>query len=70
MLSRLNYLLDIISELIAHPKRLLPIPGTLLIPRHPPTQFIPWFGWFAESNLLLHVGIIVAIIGILFGWAL
>jgi len=31
MLSRLNYLLDIISEFIAHRKGLLPILGILLI---------------------------------------
>jgi len=70
MLSRLNYLLDIISEFIAHRKGLLPILGILLISGNLVIQFIPWFGWFAESNFLLHAGIIVAIIGILLGWAL
>lgn len=70
MLSRLNYLLDIISEFIAHRKGLLPILGILLISSNLIIQFVPWFGWFADCNLLLHLGIIVAIIGILLGWAL
>jgi len=70
MLTRLNYLLDLLSEFIAHRKGLLPILGILIISGNFVIQFVPWFGWFADSNCLLHIGSIIAIVGILLGWAL
>jgi len=70
MLTRLNHLLDILSEFFARRKGLLPAIGLLLITINFIIQFFPWFGWLADYNLFLHLGIVLAIIGILLAWAL
>jgi hypothetical protein len=70
MLTRFSRLLDRLSEFIAHRKGLLPLIGILLILVNFTIQFIPWFGWFSESNLLLHLGLVISIIGFLLAWAL
>ena len=70
MTQKLNNLLDFLSEFLAHRKGLLPILGILLILVNAVLQFIPASGWLGESDLLLHIGIIVALVGILLGWAL
>jgi hypothetical protein len=70
LLSRLNRFLDVLSNYFAHRKGLLPLLAILLIVANFIAQFIPALGWFAASNLLLHLGIILAIFGILLAWAL
>jgi hypothetical protein len=70
MRLRFNQFLDDASEFFAHRKGLLPVLGILLVFANGVMQFIPSPGWFGESDLLLHLGIIVALVGFLLAWAL
>jgi uncharacterized membrane protein len=70
MLSRLNRLLDVLSDFLAVRKGLLPLLGILLIIVNGILQFIPTIGWLAHTNLLFHIGVILAIIGMMLAWAL
>ncbi len=62
--------LDIASEYLAHRKGLLPIIGILLILVNLVIQFILPGNLLATSNLFLHIGLIVALIGLMLAWAL
>lgn len=66
----ISRLLDKISDFLARRKGLLPFVGILLVFTNAVFQFVPGNGWFVESNLLLHIGVIIAIVGILLAWAL
>jgi hypothetical protein len=68
--EKINQLLDQLSEYLAHRKGLLPLAGLLLVLCNAVLQFIPGAGWLAQTNLLLHLGVILAIMGILLAWAL
>jgi len=70
MSNRFNRLLDFLSEYLAQRKGLLPMLGLVLVLVNAVLQFIPGELWLAETNLLLHVGIILAILGFLLAWAL
>jgi hypothetical protein len=70
MKDRLNSTLDQISEYLAHRKGLLPFLGLLLIILNFLLQFLPISGWIGESNFLLHLGLVIAILGFLIAWAL
>ena len=70
MQNHLNRFLDVLSNFFAHRKGLLPFLAILLITANFIVQFIPVLGWFADSNLLLHLGMILAIFGFLLAWAL
>ncbi len=70
MKKRLNHLLDRLSEYLAHRKGLLPLLGIALVVANLVLQWIPAAGWLAETNLLLHLGTILAVLGILLAWAL
>lgn len=70
MNTKLNRFLDVISDYFARRKGLLPAIGILLVLVNYVLQFMPWFGWFSESDLLLHLGIVLAILGFLLAWAL
>jgi len=65
----MSKLLDWPSEFLAHRKGLLPLIGILLIAANLLVQFI-FPGWLASTNLLLHIGLIVAIFGLMLAWAL
>jgi hypothetical protein len=69
MIRRLNQLLDKLSEYLSRRKGLLPLLGIFLIAINFVIQFFS-VGWLSESNLLLHLGAILAIFGIVLGWAL
>ncbi len=69
MLENLSHLLDKVSSFLAHRKGLLPLVGLVLILFNFILQFIG-NGWMVESNLLLHLGLILAIIGFMLAWAL
>lgn len=63
--------LDHMSEYFAHRKGLLPLIGLVLILVNLILQFIfPADFWFISSNLFLHIGLIVAIFGLMLAWAL
>jgi len=69
MLRALSKLIDRLSESLALRKGLLPLIGLVLICLNFIVQFLP-LGWFSSSNLLLHLGLIVAILGLMLAWAL
>ena len=66
----MSKLLDHISEFLAHRKGLLPIIGLFLILINLLIQFIVPGSFLATSNLSLHIGLIVAIFGLMLSWAL
>lgn len=70
MKDRFNITLDQISEYLAHRKGLLPFLGLMLIILNFLLQFLPITGWIGESNFLLHIGLVIAILGFLIAWAL
>lgn len=69
MLDRINRLIDDLSEFMAHRKGLLPLVGLLMVVISLIFQFFPG-NWLGETDILLHLGVIVAIIGFLLAWAL
>ncbi len=66
----MSKLLDRISEFLAHRKGLLPFIGLFLILINLIIQFIFRGSLLAESNLLLHIGLLIAIFGLMLSWAL
>ena len=62
--------LDRMSEFLAHRKGLLPIIGIVLILINLIVQFILPGNLLATSNLFMHVGLIIAILGLMLAWAL
>ena len=66
----MSKLLDHISEFLAHRKGLLPIIGITLILINLLLQFILPGNFLATSNLFLHVGLVIAIFGLMLTWAL
>ncbi|HMU93631.1 MAG TPA: hypothetical protein PKE35_17605 [Anaerolineales bacterium] len=62
--------LDRMSEFLAHRKGLLPIIGLVLILVNLLVQFIFPGGFLASTNLFLHIGLLVAIFGLMLAWAL
>jgi hypothetical protein len=64
-------MLDWLSNFLAHRKGLLPLIGILMVFFNFFLQFIFPFGhWLTASNLFLHLGVIVAIFGLMLAWAL
>jgi hypothetical protein len=70
MITRLNKWLDFLSNFVAHRKGLIPLISMGLILLNFILQLIPGLGWFADTNALLHFGVILAIIGFMLAWAL
>ena len=66
----MSKLLDQLSEYLAHRKGLLPLIGIFLIVVNLIMQFLFSPFWLTTSNLLLHIGLIIAIIGLMLAWAL
>jgi hypothetical protein len=66
----ISKLLDLLSEFLAHRKGLLPLIGLILILCNLTIQFILPPGWLVTSNLFLHIGLIIAIFGLMLAWAL
>ncbi|MCC6259398.1 MAG: hypothetical protein IT311_00945 [Anaerolineales bacterium] len=62
--------LDHMSEYFARRKGLLPIVGLALIVVNLVIQFILPGSFLALSNLFLHIGLIIAIFGLMLAWAL
>jgi hypothetical protein len=70
MLRIFSKFLDVLSDYFAHRKGLLPLTGIVLILINALLQFYPGGGLLAETNLLLHLGVIISILGIMLAWAL
>lgn len=69
MFQWMNKKIDKASDYFAARKGLLPLVGIVLIILNFFVQFLV-SGWFGSSNLLLHLGLVVAIFGLLLAWAL
>jgi hypothetical protein len=65
----LNEMIDRLSSYFATRKGLLPIIGISLIAANLILQFFP-STWFIERNILLHIGAMIAILGLMLAWVL
>ena len=70
MLNLFNRFLDATSEYLAHRKGLLPGLGILFVVINFVLQFIPVGGVIVDANVLLHLGVVLAILGFMLAWAL
>ena len=70
MINAISRLLDKMSNYLAHRKGLLPLLGLLLILVNLVLQFVPGLGWVAQTDIFLHLGLIIAITGLMLAWAL
>ncbi len=66
----MSKLFDRLSEFLARRKGLLPLIGLILIILNLLFQFLLPPGWLVSTNLFLHLGIIIAILGLMIAWAL
>jgi hypothetical protein len=66
----MSKLLDRMSEFLAHRKGLLPIIGLFLIFANLLIQFVIPGSFLATTNLSLHIGLLIAIFGLMLTWAL
>ncbi|MFN8398650.1 MAG: hypothetical protein U0X74_01450 [Anaerolineales bacterium] len=66
----ISKLLDDLSNYLAHRKGLLPIIGILLIILNLILQFILPGSFIVTTNLFLHIGLVIAIFGMMLAWAL
>ncbi len=66
----ISKLLDTLSNYLAHRKGLLPIIGLILLLVNLILQFIIPGSFLATTNLFLHVGLFIAILGLMLAWAL
>jgi hypothetical protein len=70
MMQKINSFLDVTSDFLAGRKGLIPLIGMILILINAVLQFYPGAGMLVETNLLLHLGTIIAILGFMLAWAL
>lgn len=66
----LSKMVDRASNYFAHRKGLLPLLGILLVIINFILPFIFGLNVITGSNLFLHLGVIVAIFGLMLAWAL
>jgi hypothetical protein len=66
----ISKLLDRMSEYLAHRKGLLPIIGIIFIVVNLVIQFVFPLSPLAFSNIFLHIGLVIAIFGLMLAWAL
>lgn len=66
----MSRLVDWLSEFLARRKGLLPLAGLVLIVLNLIFQFALPPGWLVSSNLFLHLGLVIAILGLMIAWAL
>ena len=69
MINKLSAFVDHLSEFLAHRKGLLPLLGLALVLVNYVLQFTG-DGWVMQSNLFLHLGIVLAIFGLMLARAL
>jgi hypothetical protein len=69
-MKRLSRLVDRASDFFAHRKGLLPLLGILLVIINYALPFLIGLNVVTQSNLFLHLGVIVAIFGIMLAAAL
>ena len=69
-MKRISRLVDRASDYFAHRKGLLPLLGILLVIINYILPFLIGLNIVTQSNLFLHLGVIVAIFGIMLAAAL
>jgi len=69
MFENLSKLLDRFSDFIAARKGLLPLLGILLVLVNFIIRLFPP-SWLSKTDLFLHLGVILGILGIMLAWAL
>lgn len=69
MIEKFSTFLDHASEFIAHRKGLLPLIALLLVVVNFILQIFP-AGWLTQSNLFLHLGVFLGILGLMLARAL
>ncbi len=69
MQEKLNQLVDVLSNFFVNRKGLIPILGLLCVVLNFILQLFPP-NWLADTNLFLHLGVILAIFGFMLAWAL
>ena len=70
MVGMISRFVDWASEYFAHRKGLLPLVGIAFILLNLLLQFLLPPSWLLSSNLFLHIGLVVAILGLMIAWAL
>ncbi len=63
-MEKISVFIDNVSEFFAHRKGLLPLIGIALIILNFILQLFP-SGWLGQTNLFLHLGILLGFIGFL-----
>ena len=66
----MSKMLDILSEYLARRKGLLPLIGIIFILLNLGLQFMAPGIWLATSHLCLHIGLIIALLGLILARAL
>ncbi len=66
---RLSKFIDKLSNYLADRKGLIPLVGVLFILVNLFFQIVP-LGWLTTSNLFLHLGIILSVLGLMLYWVL
>ena len=69
MITKFSEFLDRVSEFIAARKGLLPLLGILLVVINFLGRIF-YLGWLSDTDAFLHLGIIIATLGFMLGWAL
>lgn len=70
MIRWLSRLVDRASEFFAHRKGLLPLIGMAFILLNFLLQILLFPNWVTDTNLFLHFGLIIAILGLMLAWVL
>jgi len=70
MLDQLSRLIDWLSEKLATRKGLIPFIGLLLIVINFILRLVAPGTWLVTTDLCLHLGLVVAIFGLMLAWAL
>ncbi len=68
-MEKLSQFIDKLSNFFAPRKGLLPLVGMGLVILNFFVGILP-LGWLSSSDLLLHLGIVIAILGLMLAWAL
>ena len=66
----LSRLVDRASDFLARRKGLLPLIGMALVVINFFLPFLFGLNWLTGSNLFLHLGVLIAIFGMMLAWAL
>jgi len=67
----ISKLLDWFSNYLAHRKGLLPLIGILFVIINLALQILfPAGNWLTNTDLFFHLGVIIAIFGMMLAWAL